>query len=113
MVIVLDLGMVMRILLPAQKEWIEKAKGYTLIVIGADNGHHAGKICPMGNIEKVAGAPLNSKYAGNPYVYAGTLYARHYPPQGYSANRTNRKILLLLAAVTTSSSGLFSSGPLK
>ena len=32
---------------------------------------------------------------------------------GYSVNRTNHKILVLLAAVTTSSSGLFSSGPVR
>ncbi len=33
--------------------------------------------------------------------------------KGYSVNRTSRKILVCLAAMTTASSGLFSSGPLK
>ena len=34
-------------------------------------------------------------------------------PKGYSVNRTSRKILVRLAVMTTASSGLFSSGPLK
>ena len=37
----------------------------------------------------------------------------HKRVKGYSVNRTSRKILVRLAAMTTASSGLCSSGPLK
>ena len=37
----------------------------------------------------------------------------HKADKGYSVNRTSRKILVRLAAMTTASSGLCSSGPLK
>ena len=43
----------------------------------------------------------------------GLCAAAHKPPKGYSVDRTSRKILVRLAAMTTASSGLFSSGPLK
>ena len=41
------------------------------------------------------------------------LCVSHIRTKGYSVNRTSRKILVRLAAMTTASSGLFSSGPLK
>ena len=43
----------------------------------------------------------------------GNTQFRQKPHKGYSVNRTSRKILVRLAVMTTASSGLFSSGPLK
>ena len=58
--------------------------------------------------EAAAGLGMTSQ------IWLGSDFcARHILRLGYSVNRTSRKILVCLAAMTTTSSGLFSSGPLK
>ena len=52
-------------------------------------------------------------FAASVYVTARQVEWDHNRSKGYSVNRTSRKILVRLAAMTTASSGLFSSGPLK
>jgi len=77
--------------------------------------HISGHVRIAAPVERVFDTAADSRNepSFNPAMSEMLSGIRHKHSLGYSVNRTSRKILVRLAAMTTTSSGLFSSGPLK